>query len=199
MNYPDNTLLIGNVAVPASADGRERFREATAPSSPNINVSESPVLELLKSGNSRQVSKVKDAKNAIPLHKEFRKRVESISHEAATLADLDEEAFSNSWAGASAQIDDDLERLYDMPWGDGDSLKKAIAVVQGIVGNAVWTKKHAKYVAAVAIELKAEYEPSRELAVKISRMATEFDLDRFRGTVTEAATRKTYMLVERVG
>ena len=199
MNYPDNTLLIGNVAVPASADGRERFREATAPGSPNINVSESPVLELLKSGNSRQVSKVKDAKNAIPLYKEFRKRVDSILREAASLADLDEEAFSNSWAGASAQVDDDLECLYDMSWGDGNSLKKAIAVVQGIVGNSVWTKNHAAYVVAVAIELKSDYQPNSEFAVKVSRMAAEYDLDRFRGTVTAGATRKKYRLIEQVG
>jgi hypothetical protein len=130
------------------------------------------------------------------VYADFRKRVDELYQCLGSLAEKEGETFEDDWAGAAAQVDVELDRLYDVNWGEKGALKKVVAVLIGIVRNAEWEPAHAKYLLAVAQELRVCWLVDHQLAVKVSEMAEAFGLDPFRGTVSKPKGHKRYKLVE---
>ncbi len=130
---------------------------------------------------------------------EFRRRVDALGQTVQLLVDLTPGQFESEWAGFAAQVDADLEELRRVEWAerkDPEALERIVVVVNGIVRNAEWTPEHGRYLQAVIQELQTCYFVDSALAVKMSRLAGDFGLDRFRGSVSDAEPVKHYKIVE---
>lgn len=88
-------------------------------------------------------------------------------------------------SGTVAEIQDLLERLYDCLFGEGESLKSVVVVIQSQLNNAKWTTKHVSFLRSAIKFLRVRRIVNDQTVAEIGAMIEEYGLDPFRGTVTD--------------
>jgi hypothetical protein len=88
-------------------------------------------------------------------------------------------------SGTVAEIQELLERLYDCPFGEGESLKSAVVVLQSQLNNAKWTTKHVSLLESSINFLRVRRVVNDQTVAEIGEMIEECGLDPFRGTVMD--------------
>lgn len=96
--------------------------------------------------------------------------------------------------GSVAEINGHLERLYDCPWGEGESLKGVVVAIQSQTNNADWTSRHLQFLKDAIAFLLVRYTVTDDVTQKILDMVQDHELDVFRGTVSETDVRVRYRL-----
>ncbi len=99
-------------------------------------------------------------------------------------------------AGVMAEIQYHLERLYDCPFGQGESLKTIVVAIQSQISNAQWTASHVAFLRAAISFLRPRWLINDQMADEIDGMIEEYDLHVFRGTVSEPDVVTQYRVVE---
>jgi hypothetical protein len=97
-------------------------------------------------------------------------------------------------SGVVAEIQDLLERLYDCPFGEGESLKSVVVALQSQLNNSEWSDKHVEFAKTAIKYLKTRWIVSSQTADEIDDMIEEFGLDPFRGTVSASDVLVEYRL-----
>jgi hypothetical protein len=99
--------------------------------------------------------------------------------------------------GVAAEIQDLLERVYDCPFGEGESLKSVVVAIQSQLNNAEWGEKHVAFLKAVSRYLRARWVITDHAVVDVGDMIEECCLDVFRGTVSDSGMLAEYR-IERI-
>lgn len=89
-----------------------------------------------------------------------------------------------------------LEKLYDCPWGQGESLKRFVLVLQSQLNNTEWSVKHVQFLDNAMRFLRVRYVVDAETVDEALRLVEEQGLDPFRGTVSDCCVLKKYRLQE---
>lgn len=118
---------------------------------------------------------------------EYRRICNDLDNEVVDLRDaLVGDSLPDEAAGTIAQVNDLLERLYDCPFGSGESLKAVVVAIQSQTNNIRWDARHVRFLDAVTQYLKARYVISDQTVNEVDQMIAEQGLDVFRGTVSDA-------------
>ncbi len=99
-------------------------------------------------------------------------------------------------AGPVAEIGDLLERMFDCPFGDGESLKSAVVAIQSQVNNADWTDQTVRFLRDAMTFLSARYIVNDQTVDELYKIMEEHGLDPFRGSVSDRGIKTHYRLVE---
>lgn len=99
-------------------------------------------------------------------------------------------------AGVIAEVEHHLERLYDCPFGEGESLKGVVVAIQSQLSNARWTVQHVNFLKAALLFLRARWVINDQTVDTIDDMIEEHGLDVFRGTVSEPDVVTRYIIAE---
>ena len=99
-------------------------------------------------------------------------------------------------AGVVAEIEAQLEQLYDCQFGCGESLKAAVAAVQSQVNNAAWNVQHIRFLRNAVRYLRARSVIDAATVEEVNDLIEEHGLDVFRGTVSEPEVVRRYRIIE---
>lgn len=89
-----------------------------------------------------------------------------------------------------------LDDIYDINWGKGDCLKRAVVAIQSQIGNAIWTKPLATFVDAAVQIIRQRRLIDEQVVEEVLDLVEASGLDPFRGTVSEPQVRKRFVIQE---
>jgi hypothetical protein len=88
-------------------------------------------------------------------------------------------------AGAVAEIQSLLERLYDCRFGQGESLKSIVVLLQSQLNNANWTSPHVDLLRLTDDLLRTRNVPDDQTVAEVGDLIEECGLNPFRGSVAD--------------
>lgn len=128
----------------------------------------------------------------------YRRICDDLNSEVATLTDfLVDGTVTEEASGVVAEIESDLERLYDCHWGEGESLKRAVIAIQSQINNARWTAKHVDFLRSAVSFLRPRYLVNDLAVDELNQMIEQHGLDQFRGSVSDSEVATRYR-IERI-
>ena len=130
-------------------------------------------------------------------YKLFRRHCDQLRLEAEKISDfICDGVVTDEGLEVIVEVEHHLEKLYDCPWSEGENLRKVVVLLQAQLLNVKWTEKHAKFLREAIQLLRLSYVINADLIEQIFNLVEEFDLDQFRGAVTETEIRKRYRIEE---
>jgi hypothetical protein len=130
-------------------------------------------------------------------YKLFRRHCDQLRLEAEKIFDfISEGVVADEGLEVIVEIEHHLETLYDCPWSEGENLRRVVVLLQSQLLNAKWTEKHAKFFREAIQLLRLSYVINADLIEQIFNLVEEFELDQFRGAVTETDVRRRYRIEE---
>jgi hypothetical protein len=196
--------LLGDRDFPASAE-QVVIKKPVAPVDSEVGRAISAPLSLdLPSSSQRADTKVKDrsaaqkaASNEVSSYRTFRRLCDDIISELNGIDGfLQGDEVSDEGSEVVVEVEELLERLYDCPWGRGETLKRVVVAVQSQVGNARWARRHVEFVRDVIRFLRVRYLVDEAAVDACYGFMKQRGLDPFRGTICEPQTVKKYRLEE---
>lgn len=119
--------------------------------------------------------------------REFKRICEDIIAEAMQLRmHLVGGVLAEEATGVQAEIQHLLEKLYDCPFGEGESLKSIVVALQSQLNNTRWTAQHVAFLEAALQHLRMRWIINDQIVEEINDLIEEHELDVFRGTVSDA-------------
>jgi len=103
---------------------------------------------------------------------------------------------SDEGAGVIAEIANLLEKLFDCPFGEGESLKSVVAAIQSQTNNADWSRQIVDFLRDVMVFLRARYVVNDQTVDEVYEIVKEHGLDPFRGSVSDRGIKTRYRLVK---
>ena len=135
---------------------------------------------------------VKDAR----ARQEFQRICADLAREVRDLEEvLQEGRITEEGAGVVAEVLGYLERLYDCPFGEDESLKGAIVALQSQLNNLIWTVEQVDFLREAVAFLGARYIVDSSTVEEINDMIERHEFDFFRGTVSEPEVIQRYKIV----
>ena len=91
----------------------------------------------------------------------------------------------DEFAGPAAEINSLLKSLYNCPFGQGESLKSIVVLLQSQLNNAEWTARHVNLLRSTMCFLRVRNVLNDQTVAEIRDMIKESGLNIFRGSITD--------------
>jgi hypothetical protein len=118
--------------------------------------------------------------------KQLQRICQSLDEETEALGSLiiDDTLPEEESASHIAEIQALLEKLYDCPFGHGESLKTIAVILQAQLNNVVWSPNHVRLIEQAVSVLKARKDIDEYTIDEVNDMIEERGLDQFRGVIS---------------
>ena len=198
-------MSVASVDASNGTDSEKRSALKSQPgdtSKERIRTSESAGIDLLarlrpeatRAGSSKE-SRKRPAGKAN--YQAFRRLCERLVAELERAEDyLIDGRFSEEGVGMILEVQQILDELYRVPWGNRECLKRVVVAIRSQINNIQWTTDHACFMQDVARLLRNTYQIDDSFLKECYKMISGYGLDVFRGTITETEVRKRYRIVE---
>ena len=130
-------------------------------------------------------------------YRDFRGICDDLYEEVGQLRDyvLDGEVVDEGLATV-AEIENQLERLYDCEWGEDECLKRMVVAIQAQLSNTKWTATHVELLRTFVTFLRVRWLINEATVSECYDMIEEMGLDQFRGTLSGDDVVRRYVLQE---
>jgi hypothetical protein len=182
---------VGKAEV-ARAVGRESGRVISEPSSIKI-----PAGDGKTPREARGKPALKKPPKELAAYRAFRGLCDEILNELRQIdVFLVGDEVNDEGAAVVVEVEELLERLYNCPFGQGESLKRVVVAVQSQVNNVPWARRHVEFLKEIVRYLRVRYLVDEASVHACYEMMKARGLDPFRGTVCEPRVVKRYRLEE---